>query len=158
MVHCQIPSNFILSLVSISSHIPLLFTITWIAENGVFRSAQAYQDYMMQLPIPTKRGAIIPFTSWSGFGDSTKQLYNQPLHYLTNVYLKQLDRNMIGADDANKRLDTIIHPAKAEVFLWMTEQTHRLTTSPHQLATLWQNNPMYKADIDACAPPSANPI
>ena len=158
MVHCQIPSNFILSLVSISSHIPLLFTITWIAENGVFRSAQAYQDYMMQLPIPTKRGAIIPFTSWSGFGDSTKQLYNQPLHYLTNVYLKQLDRNMIGADDANKRLDTIIHPAKAEVFLWMTEQTHRLTTSPHQLATLWQKDPMYKADIDACAPLSTNPI
>ncbi|KAL8158248.1 protein RDM1-like [Apium graveolens] len=127
-------------------------------ENVVLREAEMYQDFMMHLTIPTQRGAIVPFSSWREFGNSMKEIYKQPLHYLTNVFLRQLDQNRIGADDVDKRLDTIIHPAKAEVFLWMTEEIHRLTTSPHQLATLWLNNPMYKAFIDLYAPLSRNPI
>lgn len=119
----------------------------------VLRRAQMYQEYMKELPIPSERGAIIPFYSWTGFGKSTKQLYKQPLHYLTNICLKQLDQNRIGADDEDIHLDTIIHPAKAEVFLWMMEETHRLTTSPHRLATLWLKDSMHKAFIDACVPP-----
>lgn len=127
-------------------------------ENVVLRDAEMYQDYMMHLAIPTQRGAIVPFSSWRGFGSSMKEIYKQPLHYLTNVCLKQLDQNRIGADDADKRLDTIIHPAKAEVFLWMTEEIHRLTTTPHQLATLWLNNPTYKVFIDPYAHLSRNPV
>lgn len=153
------PLIYILSLAYISSpHAILIFTTIWIAENVVLREAAMYQDCMMQLAIPTQRGAIIPFSSWRGFGNSVKKIYKQPLHYLTNVCLKQLDQNRIGAADSDKRLDTVIHPAKAEVFLWMTEEIHRLTSSPHQLATLWLNNPMYKAFIDPYAPLSKNPI
>lgn len=137
---------------------PLFFTTNWVAENVELRNAEMYQNFMKQLPIPTKRGATVPFSSWREFGSSMKEIYKQPLHYLTNVCLKQLDKNRIGADDADERLDSIIHPAKAEVFLWMTEEIHRLTTSPHQLATLWLKDPMYRVFIDPYVSLSGNPI
>lgn len=148
-------ANKLVEDVSIDQPKPTDVVMTY--ETFVLRSAEMYQDYMMHLAIPTQRGAIVPFSRWTGFGKAMKEIYKQPLHYLTNVYLKQLDQNQIGSDDADKRLDTIIHPAKAEVSLWMTEEIHRLTTSPRQLVTLWLNNPMYKVFIDPYAPLSRNP-
>ncbi|KAL8537511.1 hypothetical protein ACS0TY_012585 [Phlomoides rotata] len=48
---------------------------------------------------------------------SIKQLYNQPLHYLTNVKLKKMDQERLGAEDGDGWLDTIIHSTKAETFI-----------------------------------------
>lgn len=112
-----------------------------------------YQQFMKELPVPKERGAIIPFHSWTGFGKSSKKLYKQPLHYLTNIWLKQLDQNRIGADEKYVRLDAIIHPLKAEVYLWLMEETHRLTTSPHKLAALWLKDSNHKAFIDSYSTP-----
>ncbi|KAL8473525.1 hypothetical protein ACS0TY_030383 [Phlomoides rotata] len=118
----------------------------------LFRRARSYQEYMKLIPIPTNRGSVIPFTSWVGLGSSIKTMYNQPLHYLTNVQLKQMDKASLGADDEDVRLDAIIHPAKAEATIWLIEEVHRRTSSPHHLLRLWEANPKYHAFIDAIFP------
>ncbi|KAE9596474.1 hypothetical protein Lal_00007720 [Lupinus albus] len=58
-------------------HPPLHIT----SQDVLIKRAEMYQDYMKQIPIPSHRGSIIPFTSWMGLGRSIKQLYGQPLHY-----------------------------------------------------------------------------
>ncbi|KAL8481711.1 hypothetical protein ACS0TY_028016 [Phlomoides rotata] len=122
------------------------------SEVMLFRSAKSYQEYMKLIPIPTNRGSVIPFKSWVGLGSSIKQLYNQPLHYLTNVQLKKMDQERLGAEDEDVRLDTIIHPTKAETFIWLMEEIHRRTSSPHHLLQLWEANSKYHAFIDAIFP------
>ncbi|KAK2980629.1 hypothetical protein RJ640_011437 [Escallonia rubra] len=123
-----------------------------ISEGTIIRKAQMYQDFMKQLQVPVHRGSIIPFTSWTGLGKSIKQLYGQPLHYLTNIRLKQWDQLRYGADDEHRPLDTIIHPCKAEANIWLIEEVHRLTSSHHYLARLWVADPMYHAFIDPVYP------
>ncbi|CAK9154411.1 unnamed protein product [Ilex paraguariensis] len=123
-----------------------------ISEDAVMRRAQMYQEYMKQIPIPSHRGSVIPFTSWTGLGKSIKQLYGQPLHYLTNIRLKHWDQLRIGAEDEYRTLDTIIHPCKAETSIWLIEEVHRLTSSHHHLATLWLADPMHHAFIDPIFP------
>ncbi|KAA8539384.1 hypothetical protein F0562_026076 [Nyssa sinensis] len=118
----------------------------------VIRRAEMYQEYMKQIQIPTHRGSVIPYTSWTGLAKSIKQLYGQPLHYLTNIRLKQWDQLRIGADDEDRPLDTIIHPSKAEASIWLIEEVHRLTPSPHHLAKLWLADPMHHAFIDPIFP------
>ncbi|CAA2985884.1 RDM1 [Olea europaea subsp. europaea] len=122
------------------------------SEDWLLRRAQAYQEYMNLIPVPTLRGSLIPFTSWIGLGQSLKQLYGQPLHYLTNVCLKQWDQSRIGGKDEQIPLDTIIHPSKAEASIWLMEEIHRLTTSHHHLAELWLADPMHHAFIDPIIP------
>ncbi|KAL2507185.1 Protein RDM1 [Forsythia ovata] len=122
------------------------------SEDWLLRRAEMYQEYMNQIPIPTLRGSLIPFASWMGLGRSIKQLYGQPLHYLTNVHLKQWDQSRIGAEDEHIPLDTIIHPCKAEASIWLMEEVHRLTTSHHHLAKLWLADPMHHAFIDPIFP------
>lgn len=112
------------------------------------RRAEMYQEYMKQIPIPTHRGSLIPFSTWQGLAKSLKELYGQPLHYLTNILLKQWDESRIGADDEHKPLDSIIHPSKAEAAIWLMEEAHRLTSSYHHLATLWASDPMHHAFVD----------
>ncbi|XP_075487140.1 protein RDM1 isoform X2 [Primulina tabacum] len=121
-------------------------------EELLFRRATSYQEYMNLIPIPTERGTAIPYASWMGLGNSIKQIYGQPLHYLTNLYLKQLDREGIGADDKNVPLDMIIHPCKAEASIWINEQIHRRTASPCHLAKLWETDPRHHVLIDAIFP------
>ncbi|MQL78118.1 hypothetical protein Taro_010529 [Colocasia esculenta] len=116
------------------------------------RKAEMYQEYMRTIPIPRYQGSIIPFKSWQGLAKSMKQIYGQPLHYLTNVLLKQWDQLRAGTEDEHLRLDTIIHPAKAEGLIWVTEEVQRLTCSPHYLANLWASDPMYHAFIDSVFP------
>ncbi|XP_062229309.1 protein RDM1 isoform X2 [Phragmites australis] len=123
------------------------------AEGALIRRAEMYQQYMKHIPVPPYQGSVIPFTSWMGLGRSMKQLYEQPLHYLTNVLLKTWDRQRIGCDDEHRRLDAIINPARAESLIWATEDVHRLTTSGHHLARLWASDPMYHAYIDPVFPP-----
>ncbi|XVE81650.1 hypothetical protein DITRI_Ditri15bG0082300 [Diplodiscus trichospermus] len=123
------------------------------SEGLLIRRAEVYQEYMKQLPIPTLRGSIIPFTTWMGLGRSIKQLYGQPLHYLTNMQLKQWDHLRIGGEDEHSPLDTVIHPCKAEATVWLVEELHRQTSSHHHIAKLWQSDPKYHAFIDSIFPP-----
>ncbi|XP_025812942.1 protein RDM1 isoform X3 [Panicum hallii] len=122
------------------------------AEGALIRRAKMYQHYMKHIPVPAYRDSVIPFSSWLGLGRSLKQLYEQPLHYLTNVLLKRWDQQRIGSDDEHRCLDAIIHPVRAETIIWATEEVHRLTTSGQHLASLWASDPMYHAYIDPVFP------
>lgn len=111
-----------------------------------------YQLYMKQIPIPAERGSLVPCSSWTELGKSLKVLYQQPLHYLTNILLKQWDQERMGSEDEDQPLDAIIHPAKAEAAIWLVEEVHRLTSSHHHLAQLWLLDPLYQAHVDSVVP------
>ncbi|XP_042482160.1 protein RDM1-like [Macadamia integrifolia] len=121
-------------------------------EGAMIRRAEMYQEYMKQIQIPSHRASQIPCHSWQGLAKSIKQLYRQPLHYLTNVLLKQWDQSRAGTDNEHQPLDTIIHSCKAEATIWLVEEIHRLTTSHHHLARLWLSEPMYQAYVDPIFP------
>uniref|UniRef100_A0A7N0TEV1 Protein RDM1 n=1 Tax=Kalanchoe fedtschenkoi TaxID=63787 RepID=A0A7N0TEV1_KALFE len=123
-----------------------------VSEGLLLRRAEIYQNFMMSIKIPNRRGSLVPCNTWMGLGKSLKQLYGQPLHYLTNVRLKELDKLRIGTYDEYKPLDAIIHPIKAEASIWLTEEIHRISTSPHHLAKLWASDPLYHACIDSIIP------
>ncbi|GKV42396.1 hypothetical protein SLEP1_g49804 [Rubroshorea leprosula] len=116
------------------------------------KTAELCQEYMKEVPIPPQRGSIIPFTSWMGLGRSIKQLYGQPLPYLTNILLKQWDQLRFGSEDEDTPLDIIVHPCKAEATIWLLEEAHRCTTSSHHIAKLWQSDPMHDAFVDPIFP------
>ncbi|KAJ4838231.1 hypothetical protein Tsubulata_048819 [Turnera subulata] len=122
------------------------------SQDMVIKRAEMYQEYMKRIPVPVQCDSVIPFTSWTGLGKSIKQLYGQPLHYLTNVRLRQWDQQRIGSEDENTSLDVMIHPCKAEATIWLLEELNRLTASHHHLAKLWQSDPMYPAFLDSIAP------
>ncbi|XP_070042344.1 uncharacterized protein [Nicotiana tomentosiformis] len=93
----------------------------------------------------------------SGLAASIKKLYGQPLHYLTNLCMKQRDQMRVGADDEVDPLEMLIHPTKAESSIWLMEEVHRRTSSPHYLAKLWLADPMYHVYIDPIFPKLQNP-
>ncbi|KAK7366570.1 hypothetical protein VNO80_08563 [Phaseolus coccineus] len=134
---------------SIGIPISLFYTNS---QYALMRRAEMYQDYMKQIPIPSHRGSVIPFTSWMGLGRSMKQLYGQPLHYLTNILLKQWDQLRIGSEDEYKPLDIIIHPHKAEANIWLIEEIHRQTSSHFHIASLWKVDTMYNGFLDPIFP------
>ncbi|KAK2371844.1 protein RDM1 [Trifolium repens] len=137
-----------------TNNIPIKIPSTDINSLDVLiRRAAMYQDYMEQIPIPSNRRSIIPFTSWIELGKSIKKLYEQPLHYLTNIMLKQWDQMRIGSEDEYKRLDDIIHPCKAENTIWLMEEIHRQSISHLHLADLWKKDPMHNGFIDSIFPP-----
>ncbi|KAI3734796.1 hypothetical protein L6452_14275 [Arctium lappa] len=119
-------------------------------EELLTKSAKMYQEYMQQIPIPAQRGSVIPFATWKDLATSMKQLYQQPLHYLTNIRMKEWDE--MASDEGAAALDTIIHPCKAETNIWLMEEVHRLTSSYQFLAKLWLADPMYHASIDKVFP------
>ncbi|VFQ65258.1 unnamed protein product [Cuscuta campestris] len=123
-----------------------------LSEDELIRSSRMYQEYMQTLSIPSLHCSVIPFTSWMGLAASLKRLYGQPLHYLTNIQMKQWDRVRIGAHDEDVPLDTIIHPSKAEATIWAIEDVHRRTTSHLHLAKLWQSDPRHHAFVDPIVP------
>ncbi|XP_050219703.1 protein RDM1 [Mercurialis annua] len=126
--------------------------IKQLSSQGVLiRRAEMYQDYMRKLPIPTQHGSVILFTSWVGLGNSIKQLYEQPLHYLTNLLLRQWDQLRFDNGD-EQPLDMIIHPCKAEAAVWLVEEIHRNTSSHHHLAKLWLSDPMHYTYVDSIFP------
>ncbi|KAJ6318636.1 hypothetical protein OIU76_014065 [Salix suchowensis] len=118
----------------------------------LIRRAEMYQDYMKHIPIPAQRGSAIPFSSWVGLGKSVKQLYRQPLHYLTNILLYKWDQQRIGSDDEYTPLDTMMHPCKAEATIWLVEEVHRRTSSHYHVAKIWQSDPMHHAFVDSIFP------
>ncbi|CAH2053007.1 unnamed protein product, partial [Thlaspi arvense] len=121
-------------------------------EGSLLIRAEIYQNYMKRFPIPTNRGSLIPFTSWVGLSISIKQLYHQPLHYLTNVLLQRWDQSRFGSDSEDQSLDLIVHPSKAEATIWLVEEIHRTTSSHLQIAHLWGSDPMYHSLIDPITP------
>ncbi|KAK6929928.1 Protein RDM1, plant [Dillenia turbinata] len=123
-----------------------------VTEDPLLRRAKMYQDYMMQIQIPTLRGSLIPFKTWMQLGRSIKQIYGQPLHYLTNILLKQWDELRIGSEDEEDPLDTMMHPCKAEATIWLMEEVHRRTASYHHLSKLWLSDKMYHVYIDPIFP------
>ncbi|GMH28492.1 hypothetical protein Nepgr_030335 [Nepenthes gracilis] len=116
-----------------------------ISEEGLVRRARMYQEYMKQIPIPSQRGSVIPCNSWMGLAKSIKQLYGQPLHYLTNKLLREWDRARFETDDQHRPLDSIFHPVKAEANIWLIEEVHRLTASHDHIAKLWLHDERYHA-------------
>ncbi|KAL4575158.1 hypothetical protein LXL04_022000 [Taraxacum kok-saghyz] len=122
-----------------------------ITQELLTKSAKMYQEYMKEMPIPSQHMSVIPFSSWTGLAKSMKQMYKQPLHYLTNIRIKEWDqmREIVGNDVA---LDTVIHPCKAETNIWLMEEVHRLTSSYQYLAKLWIQDPMYYTFIDSDSP------
>ncbi|KAL1321980.1 protein RDM1 [Arachis ipaensis] len=142
---------------SSSNDIPLpIPSIDLTSQDILIRRAEMYQEYMKQIPIPSQRGSVIPFNSWMGLGKSMKQLYGQPLHYLTNVILKQWDQLRLNSKDEYKPLDNLIHPTKAEATIWLMEEVHRQTSSHFQIAELWKLDPMYNGSVDAIFPTLEN--
>ncbi|KAK6777790.1 hypothetical protein RDI58_024508 [Solanum bulbocastanum] len=126
------------------------------SEDSILRRARMYQEYMKVVPLPPQRGFVIPFTSWVGLAASMKELYGQPLHYLTNVHMKKLDSMRFGSDDEDVPLDTIIDPSKAEATIWLIEEVHRSTSSHHYIARLRLADPMYHIHVDAVFPKLQN--
>lgn len=122
------------------------------SEGTIIRRAKMYQEYMSKVPIPSHRGSIIPCNSWMGLAKSLKELYGQPLHYLTNIQLKQWDQARFESGDESQPLDTVVHPLKAETTIWLIEEVHRLTASYHHLARLWARDPMHHAFVDPIFP------
>ncbi|KAK4798965.1 hypothetical protein SAY86_024330 [Trapa natans] len=121
-------------------------------EERLLRKAEMYQLYMKEIPIPSKRGSLVPCYSWTELGKSLKIIYRQPLHFLTNILLKQWDQVKIGTRDEDQPLDEIIHPIKAEATIWLIEEVHRLNTSHHHLARLWKADPLHQTYIDSIIP------
>ncbi|KAF3783365.1 RDM1 protein [Nymphaea thermarum] len=118
-------------------------------ESGVLnRRAQIYQEHMKGIPLPTDHQAVIPCVTWQGLAKSIKRIYGQPLHYLTNVLMKQWDLARMETDDYHWPLEYIIHPCKAAATIWAIEEVHRLTCSHEHLANLWAADPMHSAFLD----------
>ncbi|KAF3433706.1 hypothetical protein FNV43_RR24809 [Rhamnella rubrinervis] len=112
---------------------------------------------MKQIPIPKTRRSTkdIVFITWNALTSSMKQVYGQPLHYLTRLLAKQWDRSRNGADDEEKPMEDIIPPGRAESIIWDVEEIHRLCTSYSYLAELWVSDPDYHAFVDeVIIPPS----
>ncbi|XP_056697405.1 protein RDM1 [Spinacia oleracea] len=122
------------------------------SEDRMVRRAKMYQEYMKKVPVPCQRGSIILCNSWMGLAKSIKELYGQPLHYLTNILLKQWDQARFETGEDYQPLDTIIHPLKAEATIWFVEDVHRRTASYHQLSKLWLGDPVHHAFIDPIFP------
>ncbi|KAM3326555.1 protein RDM1 [Capsicum chacoense] len=127
------------------------------SEDAILRRAKMYQEYMQMVPMPTEAHSMIPCNSWRGLAASIKTLYGQPLHYLTNLRMKEWDKMRIEADNEDDPLDMLIHPNNAESCIWHLEEVHRRTSSPSYLARLWVADPMYHVYIDAIFPKLQNP-
>ncbi|KAK9282660.1 hypothetical protein L1049_010880 [Liquidambar formosana] len=119
---------------------------------AIIKRAESYQESMKMIKIPSVRESTIPFITWQGLAKSMKNLYGQPLHYLTHVQLKQWDQMRIGTEEEHKPMDNIIHPRKAEDTIWHIEEIHRFSISHHHLANLWLSDPMYEAFVDPISP------
>ncbi|KAI4339260.1 hypothetical protein MLD38_024220 [Melastoma candidum] len=114
---------------------------------GLMTRAEAYQQYMKKIEVPKDRGSLIPFVTWATLGKSIEQLYGQPLHYLTNIALRQLDQKRLGSEDEYMPLDLVMHPCKAEAMIWLMEEVHRSTSSYLYIAELWRSDPFYQASL-----------
>ncbi|ONI24348.1 hypothetical protein PRUPE_2G235500 [Prunus persica] len=120
----------------------------------VLKIAKHYQEQMKHIPIPKNRRKDAVFVTWWALANSMKQFYGQPLHYMTQVLVKQWDESRIGSVEEEKPMDNIIHPRRAESTIWDVEQVHRQCTSHIHLAKLWLSDPDYYSFVDEVIPSS----
>ncbi|XVF75343.1 hypothetical protein PTKIN_Ptkin13bG0180500 [Pterospermum kingtungense] len=122
-------------------------------EIEVIKAAKAYQEYMKQLPVPValESSSIVPFITWKSLADSMKQKYEQPLHYLTHMHLKQWDQSRASTNETNP-IGNVIHPTKAEATVWVVEEFNRHFACHQFLAKLWLSDPNYHDFVDALVP------
>ncbi|KAJ6987405.1 protein RDM1-like [Populus alba x Populus x berolinensis] len=117
------------------------------------RKAEIYQEYMKQIPVPSSTcGLPVSYMTWQELARTIKQVYGQPLHYLTNKLLKQWDQLRIGTKDESKPLDNIIDPIKAVATVWGMEEFHRQCSSHQHLAKLWLSDPLQHDSLDKTVP------
>ncbi|XVE99564.1 hypothetical protein REPUB_Repub03eG0210000 [Reevesia pubescens] len=121
-------------------------------ENEVIKEAKNYQECMKQLPVPVslESSSVLPFITWQKLAESMKQKYEQPLHYLTHVLLKQWDESRARSNNNElmKPIGNVIHPSKAEATIWVVEEFNRQFASHHYLAKLWLSDPNYHDFVD----------
>ncbi|GKV28444.1 hypothetical protein SLEP1_g37503 [Rubroshorea leprosula] len=102
---------------------------------------------MKQLPIPSPcNDHSIRFRTWQKMAEFVKKKYEQPLHYLTNIQLKQWDEST--GDENRPIAGNIIHPSKAEAIIWGVEEFNRKCSSHLYLAKLWHSDPKYRDFVD----------
>lgn len=114
--------------------------------------AKEYQKCMKIKPVPKARLEYAVVVNWQGLAKTLKNLYGQPIHYLTYKLCKEWDGSRFGSEDEEKPLDAIIDWSSAEATIWKVEEVHRLCTSPIHLAKLWLSDPEYQAFVDEVVP------
>lgn len=122
------------------------------------KDAKEYQEYMKQLPVPDalelSSSSVLPFITWQGLAESMKHKYEQPLHYLTHILLRQWDesRDSTKNNESIKPIGNVIHPSKAESTIWVAEEFNRQFASHHYLADLWLSDLNYHDFVDTIIP------
>ncbi|MBA0571326.1 hypothetical protein Golob_004905, partial [Gossypium lobatum] len=81
-------------------------------ENEVIKEAKKYQEYMKKFAVPEPISVSVSletssFITWEKLGESMKQKYEQPLHYLTQILLKQWDESS-GNGINNNNIEVMI--------------------------------------------------
>ncbi|XP_039036076.1 protein RDM1-like [Hibiscus syriacus] len=119
--------------------------------------AKQYQEDMKKFPIPEPELVPVPamvfvepsFITWQKLGESMKQKYEQPLHYLTQILLKQWDESRGNNEEMMKPpIGNAIDSSRAEASVWVIEQFNRQFASHHYIAKLWISDPNYHHVVD----------
>ncbi|MFQ6652958.1 hypothetical protein Gotur_024593 [Gossypium turneri] len=131
-------------------------------ENEVIKEAKKYQEYMKKFPVPEPISVSVSletssFITWEKLGESMKQKYEQPLHYLTQILLKQWDESSGNGINNNnievmimkkQPIGNVIDPRTAEATVWVIENFNRQFVSHHYLAKIWLSDPNYHHFVD----------
>ncbi|XP_022764270.1 protein RDM1-like [Durio zibethinus] len=108
----------------------------------------------ISVPVALETSPELPFITWQKLAESMKQKYEQPLHYLTHMLLKQWDQSRASTtkNELIKPISNVIHPSKAEATVWVVEEFNRQFASHHYLAELWLSDPNYHDFVDTITP------
>ena len=101
----------------------------------------------LSVPVAQESSSILPFNTWQNLAELMKQKYEQPLHYLTHILLKQWDQSRASTNEI-KPIGNVIHPSKAEATVWVIEEFNRQFACHHYLAKLWLSDPNYHDFVD----------
>ncbi|KAL1080055.1 hypothetical protein V6Z11_D10G264900 [Gossypium hirsutum] len=117
---------------------------------------------MKKFPVPEPISVSISletssFITWEKLGESMKQKYEQPLHYLTQILLKQWDESSGNGINNNnievmtmkkQPIGNVIDPRTAEATVRVIENFNRQFVSHHYLAKIWLSDPNYRHFVD----------
>ncbi|GMI87131.1 DEFECTIVE IN MERISTEM SILENCING 7, RNA-DIRECTED DNA METHYLATION 1 [Hibiscus trionum] len=107
------------------------------------------KKFLIPKPVPISVSPEPSLVTWQRLGESMRQKYEQPLHYLTQILLKQWDESR-GNNEVMLRqpIGNVIDPSKAEASVWVIEQFNRQFASHHYIAKLWISDPKYRYFVD----------
>ncbi|KAG8481028.1 hypothetical protein CXB51_025789 [Gossypium anomalum] len=97
------------------------------------------------------------FITWEKLGESMKQKYKQPLHYLTQILLKQwvessgngINNNNIEVMIIKKQpIGNVIDPRTAKATVWVIKIFNRQFVSHHYIAKIWLSDTNYHHFVD----------